>query len=100
MHTTLVTFLLILAFSATAFAKDGRDRALPDEYECPGCGGWEQYRQDQAYESEQLRKREWDELEQRQDDMLREQRRQTELLQEQNDLLRNMNDTRSLRTLD
>lgn len=79
--------ITILAFSSTAFAADGRDRALPDQYECPGCGGWDRYRQDQAKQQKDAEQNsDWQRN--RQEDQLREERRRNDLLEEQNDRLR------------
>jgi hypothetical protein len=83
-----VAFLFtIFLYASSTYAADGRDRALPDQYECKGCGGWERYRQDQAAQKQQADQNSgWQQ--DRQEDQLREERRKNDLLEEQNKRLR------------
>jgi hypothetical protein len=83
----LALLFTIFLFTSPAFGADGRDRALPDQYECPGCGGWERYRQDQAKQQKEAQQNTgWQK--DRQEEELREERRRNDLLEEQNERLK------------
>jgi len=88
-----ILFFTSLLLVQPAFAKDGRDRALPDEYECPGCGGWERYRADMAEQRRRDSEQQHDYFDHDRRDDLEEQRRRNDLLEEQNRILQQRRDS-------
>jgi len=98
MKYLIVAALLIapLITSQTASAGDGRDRALPDQYECPGCGGWAKYRADLAAQqgAQQQDTDRLERLQQRQQELIEQQEEQNRRLERQNRRLEERNERR------